>query len=157
MDPQNMIKVYVAGAYSGDTLQTARHIRVGRRLSAELMVEGFAAYCPWNDWELAVILDIPMEAFKNTSLAYMHSCQCVLLAPGCENSQGTKDEVFEASLAGIPVFNTKEELRKWATQQNMERRDCESAADKFNREINDLHRKARDFFLANETAPMTTA
>lgn len=98
-------RIYVAGAYSDShILGVARNIMKGRDLTAELMELGFFAYCPWNDWEIAVRKELPMEYWKKNGMAWLQVSEAVVLVPGWENSGGTKAEIAEAERLGIPVF-----------------------------------------------------
>jgi len=103
--------VYVAGAYSSNhILGVAANIRRGRRFATEIKKAGFADYCPWNDWEQAVLDDIPMKDFKETGLAWLRKADAVVLVPGWEDSAGTHAEIDEAIKLHIPVFYSLDSL-----------------------------------------------
>ena len=112
-----MKMIYIAGAYSGETLTLAANIRKGRRVAADLALKGFYAfYCPWLDLELAVLEDLPMEAFQQNGLEHLRRSDCVLLVPGWEESRGTKRELELAHELGLPVFQAMWELEKWMVE-----------------------------------------
>ena len=113
LSKDHFITVYCAGAYTGQIMDVARNIRKGRRLAIELMCDGLNVYCPWNDWELAVVEEIPVEAFQRVSIAYLLKSDCMILVPGWKNSKGTKREIAIAKERGIPVFQTKKGIREW--------------------------------------------
>lgn len=105
--------VYVAGAYSGYIMDVASNIRKGRRMCIDLVLSGYNPYCPWNDWEWAVVADIPIEAFQRVGIAHLLKSDCVLLVPGWEDSKGTRREIEIAQEMGIPVFESMTELHTW--------------------------------------------
>lgn len=115
-----MIRVYVAGPYSGDTITTLRNIRKGITLSVKLLLNGYAVYCPWLDWLYGLFAEVPIEVYQANSIAWLTVSQAVVLVDGWERSKGTAKEMGIASLCGIPVFRTEEELYEWAAKQNKE-------------------------------------
>lgn len=113
------ITVYVAGAYSGYIMDVATNIRKGRRVCIDLVLLGYNPYCPWNDWEWAVVEDIPKEAFQRVGIAHLLKSDCVFLVPGWENSGGTKREIEIAKQRGIPIFSNIDELNSWNKQRTI--------------------------------------
>lgn len=109
-----MILVYVAGPYSGSILEVAHNIRIGRSAAVELMRIGFSVICPWNDWELAVLADLPMEIWKEAGMEQLRHCDAILILPGWEKSPGTIAEIAEARRRNIPIFFTIEDLQTFA-------------------------------------------
>lgn len=119
-----MIRVYVAGRYSADNvMDVARNIREGRSMGAWLQALGYAPFVPWLDWELAVIRDLPKESFLEVGLSFLEACNCILLVPGWESSNGTHAEIARANELGIPVFKTIANLETWAEER--EKRDSD--------------------------------
>lgn len=107
-----MIRVYIAGPYSGETLTLAGNIRRGRDMAIRLMLVGYAPYCPWNDWELAVRGDIPMECFKQTSMAWLEKADAVIFIGEWLRSRGCLEELERARELGIPCFIHVEDLER---------------------------------------------
>ena len=108
-----MIKTVVLGPYSGDILSVAGNIRRGMAMACEAALAGFAVLPCWWDWALATRVSLPMEWFKNNTIAWMQVADAILLAPGWGESVGVKAELAIASEAGIPVFESVNELIEW--------------------------------------------
>jgi len=108
-----MHKIYIAGPYSGNTLQTLNNMRVGMRKATELMLQGYAPFCPWLDYHFTLMLregeTLTVEQYYAYSLAWMEASDAVLLLPGWENSKGTLKEIEVADSIGLPVFKPEEE------------------------------------------------
>jgi hypothetical protein len=112
-----MKKVYVAGVCSSyTTIGTLTNIRKGMRLSTEVLLAGFAPFCPWFDHQFVYQLrdgeEISKQRYQQNSMVWLSCCDAVLLVPGWENSNGTRREVVEALHLGIPVFDSLTELIK---------------------------------------------
>jgi hypothetical protein len=114
--------IYVAGAYSGYIMDVAANIRRGRRVCIDLVLSGYNPYCPWNDWEWAVVRDIPVEDFQRVGIAHLLKSDAVLLVQGWEDSKGTKREIEIAQEMGIPIFKTLNELHTWREAKRLEKR-----------------------------------
>jgi hypothetical protein len=108
-----MNRIYVAGPYSGNTLQTLNNMRTGMRKATELLTKGFAPFCPWLDYQYTLMLrdgeSISYEQYLRMSIAWLEVSNAVLLLPGWENSKGTLAEIEVAERLGIPVFKPEEE------------------------------------------------
>lgn len=108
-----MHKIYVAGPYSGNTLETLKNMRVGIRKCLDLLLKGYAPFCPWLDYQYALMLregeELKVEDFYAYSLAWMEASDAVLLLPGWENSKGTLLEIARAEEISLPVFYPHEE------------------------------------------------
>lgn len=107
--------IYLAGPYStGSILEIADHICQGRDMAIELMERGYAPYCPWLDWELAVRKHrLTVEHFKQCGLTILAKCDAMLLLPGWEDSRGTREEIAFARMLNIPVFTTIDAIDQW--------------------------------------------
>lgn len=112
-----MIRVYVAGPYSGNTIQTLGNIRRGIGMSVKLLLRGYFPYCPWLDWLYGLFSEVPIELYQANSIAWLKVAQAVLVLEGWENSTGTKAEIEIAKREGIPVFYSIEALVKWVENE----------------------------------------
>jgi hypothetical protein len=74
------------------------------------MQAGHAVFAPWLDFTFGLISDLPMETFKANSMAWVRVSDAVLLLDGWRNSNGCKAEQIEASLHGVPTFESLGEL-----------------------------------------------
>ena len=111
-----MRRVYVAGAYSSDTtIGTLTNIRKGMRLATEVMLAGYATFCPWFDHQVVFQLrdgeELDKEHYQQQSIAWLEVCHAVLLVPGWENSGGTNREIAIAEGLCMPIFESLEELK----------------------------------------------
>ena len=109
-----MHKIYVAGPYSADSICTGlTNMKHGIRKATELMLRGYAPFCPWLDYHFTLMTreneTITLEQYYAYSIAFLEVCDAVLLLPGWENSKGTVAEVELAKKIGIPVFLPEEE------------------------------------------------
>lgn len=116
-----MKRVYVAGAYSSDNvIGVLNNMRVGMRASVEVLLAGFAPFCPWLDYQFQLMLrgdeTLAVKHYYGYSMAWLEASDAVLLLPNSENSKGTQAELARARKLNIPIFNSLEELKKvWPT------------------------------------------
>jgi len=113
------MRVYVAGPYSADNvIDVLGNIRRGVALSAQLLAEGYAVFCPFLDFQLALTpygAMLPKEAYQKNSMAWVDVSDAVLvLLPGWEKSGGVRREIERASELDIPVFYSLADLEKYA-------------------------------------------
>lgn len=109
-----MIRVYVAGPYSSDNvLGVLTNIRVGIRKATEILLKGYAPFCPWLDYHFTLALkddeQLTVPNYYDYSMAWLEVSSAVLLLPGYEKSKGTLAEIKRAEELGIPVFEPNEE------------------------------------------------
>ena len=110
-------RVYVAGAMQADFHHDV-HKNLARAiaLSAELVAEGFAPFCPHLQ---AAYLYAPagdritLNDLMETDEAYLRTSDAVLLVPFSERSQGTRDELIVAEQLGVKVFRSIGKLIEW--------------------------------------------
>jgi hypothetical protein len=112
-----MRRVYVAGAYSADNVVgVLNNIREGIRLSTEVLLAGYAPFCPWLDFHFQLMLRgderLAVVDYYRYSLSWLDVCSAVLLVPGWENSRGTLAEIERAQQLGIPIFKSIAELKE---------------------------------------------
>jgi len=109
-----MIKVYVAGAYSADNIiDCLKNIGRGESYSALIFKLGFAPFCPWHDKDFVIKnweMDHSVDQFYEYSMEWLNVSDCLFLVPGWENSKGTMKELNEAEVLGLPVFNNTDNL-----------------------------------------------
>ena len=112
-----MKRVYVAGAYSATNVITVLdNMRKGMRLSTEVMLAGYAPFCPWLDYHFQLMLrddeNLTVQSYYDYSMAWLEVSDAVLLVPGWEHSKGTIEEIKVAKSLNIPVYYTLVKLRK---------------------------------------------
>lgn len=104
-----MIRVYVAGAYSADNvIGVLDNIRKGIRKSTELLLKGYAPFCPWSDHQFQLQLQqdetLAVKDYYDYSMAWLEVSQAVLVISDPKFSKGTQREIIRAEELGIPVF-----------------------------------------------------
>ncbi len=105
--------IYVAGPYSAPTREDIQANIFRARVAAE---------------KIATIGAVPLTPHLNTAhmdhlrdrawwleatLALMHVCDAVYLLYGWQDSEGARGEEREARQAGIPCFESLEQLEGW--------------------------------------------
>lgn len=110
------MRIYIAGSYSGNTLEFLDNIRRGIRAGTKLLLKGYAPFVPWLDHQLFLQLredeSISVETIRNYSLEWLKVSDCVLVLPNSEGSAGTKEELRVAKELGIPVYYRVEDLEE---------------------------------------------
>ena len=117
-----MIRVYVAGPYDGrNVMSVLAHIQAGLKVSNEFMSYGFAVYCPWLDFQLALIDDddVGVDAYRRNSMAWLEVSDAVFLLPDWPLSPGATAERERALALGKPCFDRKQELFEWAQTRDV--------------------------------------
>jgi len=106
-----MKRVYVAGCYDAPNVTgVLRNMRVGIRQSVELLIQGYAPFCPWLDFQFGLVAEVTRKEYLAYSMAYLETAAAVLVLPGWEESRGTKAEMTRAALLGIPTCFSVDEL-----------------------------------------------
>lgn len=111
-----MKRIYVAGAYSADNvISVLNNMRRGIRLATKVLLNGYAPFAPWLDYQFQFILRddeiLTLDDYYNYSLAWLEVADAVLVVPGSENSKGTQAEITKAKELKIPVYYSLKELR----------------------------------------------
>ena len=106
-------RVYVAGAitpYKSEhpVFGFLKNISRGIRAAVEVVLAGFAPFCPFLDHQYWHHLrngeNITETMIKACSMAWLEVSEAVLVLPRYRKSQGTLDEIARAKELGIPVF-----------------------------------------------------
>lgn len=114
-----MKRVYVAGLYSrtadggkADVIQVLKNIRDGQAVSLKVLRLGFAVFCPWLDYQFALLDDdpIPVEVYKENSMAWVEVSDYMLVISGVGLGSGVDAEIETARKLGIPVYFKLDDL-----------------------------------------------
>lgn len=105
--------VYVAGSYRAATSQGVEmNIEAARHVGLLCCRKGWSPVIPHaNTGNLdAVDPSIGDEFWLDATMELLRRCDAVVLVPGWARSAGTRDEIIEAKLRGIPVFSDESML-----------------------------------------------
>ena len=109
-----MKRVYVAGPYSADNIiDVLAHIKDGNDTAAWLILQGFAVFSPFLDFQYALTTygkDITKAQYQANSMAFVECCDCMIVLPGWGNSIGASAEIERAIDLGIPIYFNVHEL-----------------------------------------------
>lgn len=107
-----MKRVYVAGKYNDkDVISVLRNMRKGINASVDLLIRGYAPFCPWLDFQFGLNNELSIELYKEYSMAWLRVSDAVLMVDGWENSKGAIAEKEEAERLGIPVYYNVEDVK----------------------------------------------
>jgi len=111
-----MKRVYVAGKYDDkDIISILNNMRLGIRTCTELLLKGFAPFCPWLDYHFALMLrdneKLDRESYLKYSMTWLGVSDCVLTLPNWEKSVGALDEIEKAKKLGIRVYHKINEIK----------------------------------------------
>ena len=109
-------RIYVAGAYSADNItDVLGNMRKGMRLSVDVLLAGYAPFCPWLDYHFSLMLregeKLSIQDYYDYSMAWLEVSDAILLVPGYNGSKGTQMEIFRAYDLGIPIYASLDTLR----------------------------------------------
>lgn len=112
-----MKRVYVAGPYSADNvIRVLDNIREGIRASKDVLVAGYAPFCPWLDHMYHLMLEdkdrIDVKKYQEYSIAWLMASDAMLVLPGWTESKGTLQEIDIANSIKIPIFYDLKSLKK---------------------------------------------
>ena len=99
---RRMVRVYIAGPFSGSNETLLRNVRFASLVAHDLMDRGYAPFCPHLFAHLHLIKLRPREDWIRQGLAWVRACDAVIRLYG--NSAGADKEVELAQELGIPVF-----------------------------------------------------
>ena len=114
-----MRRIYVAGAITPTgpghpVIEFLNNQRRGIRTAVDLLLRGYAPYCPFLDNLYWLTLregeEIPPSTIYEVSLAMLEMCDALLLVPGWERSEGTRNELERARQLDIPIFHNQQAL-----------------------------------------------
>jgi hypothetical protein len=98
--------VYIAGAYSADTLEQ-QHKNVNHAVEAthRLLCEGYCVFCPIITYGyFDLVYDLPYETYLRTDLEILKRCDCIYLLNNWRTSYGARCEKKLAALYGLEVI-----------------------------------------------------
>ena len=109
-------RIYVAGAYSADNvIGVLDNMRRGMRASTEVLLAGYAPFCPWIDYHFSLMLqgkeELSVQDYYDYSMAWLYCSDAVLVLPNSENSKGTQKEIAVARELGIPIYGDIEMMK----------------------------------------------
>ena len=112
------MRIYVAGSYSANNvMQVLENMRAGIRAATEVLLAGFAPFCPWLDYQYKFALreteTLTIDDFYQYSLSWLKVSEAMLVIEGWEKSRGTLHEIEVAKKLGIPIFYSLLELKKY--------------------------------------------
>lgn len=108
-----MKAVYIAGAYRARTpWATEQNVRRAEELALTVCAMGAVSVCPHTmfRWYQGTFQD---RYWLDAGIELMSRCDAVVLVDGWETSEGTKGEINQARLRGIPVFGDLEDFSDW--------------------------------------------
>ena len=113
-----MKKIYIAGPYSaGNIMQVLKNISVGQKMAVRLLSYGFAVYCPFVDYQFAILeSNLSKELFQKNSMEWVKVSDAMILLPGWEGSGGTLREIVVAEKHGVRVFEDFNDLLRWKVE-----------------------------------------
>jgi hypothetical protein len=98
-------RIYIAGAYQNSNLIKALgNMRKGIAVSAKFIKLGWAAFCPWIDYQFSFFEDLSREDYLEYSLAWLNVSQVMYVLSDWEDSKGTQREIEVADHLEIPIF-----------------------------------------------------
>ena len=116
-----MKRIYISGPYSAtNVIAVFKNIRNGTHMAKKLLLEGYAVFCPWLDYNLFLQLNenekISLETIQAHSMAWLEVSDAILVLPNHHQSKGTSAEIVRAKELRIPIYYSMEELMKGRNQ-----------------------------------------
>ena len=98
-----MYMIYVAGPIRAKTeWERTQNIRRAEAVALELWKAGFAVHCPHKNTE-GMSGACPEGTFLAGDLEILRRCDAMVLLPGWETSEGSRNELVYAKERGIPM------------------------------------------------------
>jgi len=105
--------VYVAGPFrAANDFEVDVNIRRAEEVGLEAAKLGCSVVIPHANTR-NFHHHMPEPVMLDATLELMRRCDALILVEGWQDSQGTRDEMCEASFLGIPVFHTLFGLKNW--------------------------------------------
>ena len=110
-------KVYIAGPYSSSNhMDCFGNIRAGLQAAKDLMLAGYAPYCPFTDFLFHLMLynkeTLRVDDYFECSLEYLKGADAVLVLPGSESARGVQKGIELAKELDIDIFYSIDDLMK---------------------------------------------
>jgi nucleoside 2-deoxyribosyltransferase len=102
--------VYVAGPYRSASKEGIDlNIQAARHVGLLCCRKGWAAVIPHANYATLdhCAPDLGDQFWLDATLELLKRCDAVVLCPGWERSSGTRDEITEAQMRGIPVYHAE--------------------------------------------------
>jgi len=117
-----MLKVYVAGKYSGDNvLSVLKNIGRGRKVCADLFALGYAPFCPWHDADFVIQnpdTGFNLDSFYEYCIKWLAVSDIMLVISGQDDSIGVQKEIIFCEQNNIPIVYSFTELAMYKLNKN---------------------------------------
>jgi hypothetical protein len=119
-----MKRIYIAGPYSGtDIITILDNIRQGIKTGHKLLLNNFAVFCPFLDYQFAFFnlpdsdpswnMSLTKEQYQANSMEWVKVCDAVFLIGDWTQSKGVQKEIEIANSLNIPLFTEFKKLVEW--------------------------------------------
>lgn len=109
-----MMRIYVAGKLTANTVDYIKNIREMTIESVKLMKEGFSVFVPgWDFISVLVTGEFEVKDLFNNSEEWLKVSEAVYVCDNWRTSKGTKKEIKIAKKNKIPLFYNIKDLIKF--------------------------------------------